>query len=70
MELSKEEKSGLWSTAVMLYSLAGPLVIAVLVMYGIFWDKMIKGEVCKFYSLTTQTTYPHFNSDGTDYSSS
>ena len=54
MELPADEKSSMWQTGVLFYSIATPMVIAVPIMYGLFWEKMIKGEVCQFYSLTTQ----------------
>ena len=52
MELPSDEKSTLWKVAITAYTLGTPLVFAVPIMYGIFWDKMIKGEVCEFYSLS------------------
>lgn len=53
MELPVEEKSGLWKYAVTSYAIGAPLVLTVPIIFGIFWDKMIMGEVCKFYSLTS-----------------
>lgn len=55
MELPKDEKSTLWQYAVTSYTIAAPLVMSVPVIFAIFWDKMIEGEVCKFYSLSSPT---------------
>ena len=52
MELPADEKSGLWKYAVTSYAIGAPLVLAAPIIFAVFWDKMIKGEVCKFYSLT------------------
>jgi len=52
MELPKEEKSNMWQSVVTAYSIATPLVIAVPITFAIFWDQLIKGEVCEFFSLT------------------
>ena len=53
LELGADEKSTLWSKAVFMYALATPLVMSVPFMYLIFWEKMKEGEICKFYSLTS-----------------
>ena len=53
MELPSDEKSTMWKIAITSYTLGAPIVIAVPVMYALFWQKMIMGETCEFYSLAT-----------------
>ena len=51
IELPSEEKSHLWKKALIFYSVASPLILAVPCMFLIFGDSMFAGQVCKFYEL-------------------
>ena len=59
LELPSDEKSTLWKQAVYMYSFAVPLAVSVPIMYGIFWDQMSVGEICKFYSLAISSGESH-----------
>ena len=51
IKLPLEERSILWKSAIISYSIATPLVLASPIMYTVFHEDMFKGEVCKFYEL-------------------
>lgn len=51
VELPSDEKSGMWKLAQISYSLATPLIMASPIMFLIFSQDMLKGEVCKFVEL-------------------
>ena len=51
IELPEEDKSQAWRVAMLAYSLAAPLVFASPVMFSIFSESMMSGEVCKFFEL-------------------
>lgn len=55
IELPAEEKSGAWKTALIAYSVATPLVLSSAIMYYVFADSMMKGQVCKFYELASDS---------------
>ena len=57
-ELPQSEVSTLWISATKAYAFATPLVLASPIMFTIFHESMIRGEVCKFYELanTSETT--------------
>lgn len=51
VKLPTEERSNMWKSATIVYSIATPLVLASPIMFALFHEDMFKGEVCKFYEL-------------------
>ena len=51
VELPSEEKSTMWKTALITYSMSTPLLLASSIMFAVFSESMFSGEVCKFYEL-------------------